>query len=106
MALCSFEKEYCKYWSFEKWTLLLFKNKEKKSGHCFYVKCACHASTSNACTSCMTTTATSNFFFFLKLFCTLEGVWYMHLKTENMFLKTCVKIRVGKKVYKNTCNVV
>ena len=28
------------------------------------------------------------------------------LKTENMCLKTCVEIRVGKKVCRNTCNVV
>ena len=25
------------------------------------------------------------------------GVWYMHLKIENMYLKTRVKIRVGEK---------
>ena len=33
------------------------------------------------------------------------GVWYMHLKIENMCLKTCVEIRVDEKVCKNTCNV-
>ena len=36
----------------------------------------------------------------------LGGVWYMHLKTENMCLKTCVEIRVSEKVCGNTCNVV
>ena len=30
----------------------------------------------------------------------------MHLKIENCCLKTCVKIRVGEKMYENTCNVV
>ena len=30
----------------------------------------------------------------------------MHLKTENYCLKTCVKIRVGEKVCRNTCNIV
>ena len=28
------------------------------------------------------------------------------LKTENIYLKTCVKIYVGEKMCKNTCNVV
>ena len=36
----------------------------------------------------------------------LEGVWYMHLKTKNMCLKTCVEIRVCEKVCGHTCNVV
>ena len=30
----------------------------------------------------------------------------MYLKTENCYLKTCVKIRVGKKMYENMCNFV
>ena len=29
----------------------------------------------------------------------------MYLKTENMYLKTCVKIHVGEKVRENTCNI-
>ena len=36
----------------------------------------------------------------------LRGVWYMHLKTENCSLKTCVEICVSEKVCRNTCNVV
>ena len=36
----------------------------------------------------------------------LGGVWYMHLKTENCCLKTCVEIRVGEKMCENTCNAV
>ena len=36
----------------------------------------------------------------------LEDVCYMHLKTKNMYLKICVKIHVGKRVYGNICNVV
>ena len=36
----------------------------------------------------------------------IKGVWYMHLKIENICLKTCVKIYVGEKVCKNMCNVV
>ena len=27
--------------------------------------------------------------------------WYMHLKTENYYLKICVKIHVGEKVCEN-----
>ena len=27
-------------------------------------------------------------------------VWYIHLKIENKYLKTCVKIHMGEKVYK------
>ena len=30
----------------------------------------------------------------------------MHLKIENCCLKTCVKIYVNKKIYKNTGNVI
>ena len=30
----------------------------------------------------------------------------MHLKIENMCLKTCVEIRVDKKVCKNICNII
>ena len=30
----------------------------------------------------------------------------MHLKTENMYLKTCMKIRMGEKVCENTCNII
>ena len=40
---------------------------------------------------------------------TLSGlgpVWYVCLKTENCCLKTFVEIRVGEKIYKNTCNVI
>ena len=33
-------------------------------------------------------------------------VWYMCLKTKNYYFKTFVKIRVGEKIYRNTCNVV
>ena len=29
----------------------------------------------------------------------------MHLKTENCYLKTCMKIRVCEKMCKNTCNI-
>ena len=36
----------------------------------------------------------------------LVSVWYMHLKTENMCLQTCVEIYVGEKICGNTCNVV
>ena len=28
------------------------------------------------------------------------GVWYIYLKIENMYLKTCVEIYVDEKVYK------
>ena len=35
-----------------------------------------------------------------------QGVWYMHLKTENMCLKICVKIHVGGKMCRNTYNVI
>ena len=31
-------------------------------------------------------------------FIDLWGVWYIHLKTKNMCLKTCVEIHMGKKV--------
>ena len=30
----------------------------------------------------------------------------MNLKTENICLKICVKIRMSEKVCKNTCNIV
>ena len=30
----------------------------------------------------------------------------MHLKTENMCLKTCMELRVGEKVYGNMYNAV
>ena len=33
-------------------------------------------------------------------------VWYMCLKTENFYLKTFMKIRMGEKVYKNEWNIV
>ena len=36
----------------------------------------------------------------------IGGVWYMHLKTENCYLKTCMKIRVGEKICGNTYNIV
>ena len=36
----------------------------------------------------------------------LEGVWYMYLKTENCYLKTCVKIYVNEKVCGNTYNII
>ena len=36
----------------------------------------------------------------------LGDVWYMHLKTKNMYLKICVKIRVDEKICGNTYNVV
>ena len=36
----------------------------------------------------------------------LGGVWYMHLKIENCYLKTCVKIRVDEKVCGSTYNIV
>ena len=32
----------------------------------------------------------------------LGPIWYMCLKTENCYLKTCVKIRVCEKVCGNT----
>ena len=34
------------------------------------------------------------------------SVWYICLKTENCYLKTFVKIRMGEKMYENTYNVV
>ena len=34
------------------------------------------------------------------------SVWYIHLKTENYCLKTCVKICTNKKVCENTYNIV
>ena len=36
----------------------------------------------------------------------IQGVWYMHLKIENMCLKTCIEICVGEKVCGNTYNIV
>ena len=36
----------------------------------------------------------------------LKGIWYMYLKIEICYLKTCVKTCVDVKVYKNTCNVI
>ena len=33
-------------------------------------------------------------------------IWYICLKTENYYLKTFVKIRVGEKIYKNTWNII
>ena len=30
----------------------------------------------------------------------------MHLKTENMYLKTCVEIHIGEKIYENTYNII
>ena len=36
----------------------------------------------------------------------LEFVLYMRLKIKNYYLKICVKINMGKKVCKNTCNII
>ena len=33
-------------------------------------------------------------------------IWYICLKTENYYLKTFMKIRVGEKIYKNTWNII
>ena len=35
-----------------------------------------------------------------------KSVWYMHLKIKNICLKTCIKICVDEKIYKNSCNVI
>ena len=44
--------------------------------------------------------------FRLELFKVFWGVYYMHLKIKNCYLKICMKIRVNKKVYRNMCNIV
>ena len=36
----------------------------------------------------------------------IRGIWYMHLKTENICLKICVEIHVDEKICENTCNVI
>ena len=41
-----------------------------------------------------------------RFFDALKGVWYMHLKIENMCLKTNVEIPVSEKMCENTCNIV
>ena len=44
-------------------------------------------------------------FYFIFIF-NFRACLYMCLKTENCCLKTFLKIRVGEKVCKNTCNVI
>ena len=36
----------------------------------------------------------------------LGYVWYIYLKIKNYYLKICVEIYVGEKIYKNMCNIV
>ena len=36
----------------------------------------------------------------------INGVWYIHLKFKNIYLKICVKIYIWEKICKNTCNVI